>query len=101
MYSTIEDLAIWAASTSGGALISEDLAAARLETTDIGDGLNYGLGIMVLGEGTWLGHEGDAIGWETLALYNPETGATFVAAANTCGAVSLDLLGLLGTVYPF
>lgn len=98
MYSVVEDLGVWAASMSGNALLGDDLAAERLTTSDIGDGLLYGLGIMQLGP--WIGHEGDAIGWETLAVHDPGTGATFVAASNTCGDVSLILLSALLAVYP-
>ena len=98
MYSVIDDLGVWAASVSGNVFLSEDLAADRLETNDIGAGVPYGMGIMAVGP--WIGHEGDAIGWESLAVHDPTTGATFAAAANSCGDVSLALFGLLGTIYP-
>ena len=53
---------------------------------------------MAVAGGTWFGHEGDAIGWETLALHNPDTGATFVAATDTCGD-GLDLFTLFANAY--
>ena len=40
------------------------------------------------------------IGWETLAVHDPGTGATFVAASNPCDNVSLILLSTLLAVYP-
>ena len=56
MHSTIADLGIWAASMSGNALLSDELAAARLEThlLEVGSPFQYGLGIIEL-FGEW-GH---------------------------------------------
>lgn len=65
---------------------------------DIGIGFPYGMGIMAFGP--WIGHEGDAIGWESLAVHDPTTGATFAAATNTCGDASTLLLSLLAAIYP-
>lgn len=98
MHSVIDDLGVWAASMSGNVFLSDGLAADRLETNDIGIGFPYGMGIMAVGP--WIGHEGDAIGWESLAVHDPTTGATFATAATSCGEVSLALFGLLGTIYP-
>ena len=83
MHSTLTDLGTWAASMSGNALLSDELAAERLELHDADLGLGtYGLGIMqVAGQ---LGHEGEAIGWEGWAGHDPETGETFVVFTNTC-----------------
>ncbi len=84
MHSDLDDLAIWAASMSGSALLSDELAAERLEQHDAGLGgpLTYGLGIMQAG--TQFGHEGEAIGWEGWAGHDPETGETAVVFTNTC-----------------
>ena len=83
MHSDLDDLGIWAASMSGSALLSDGLAAERLEQHDAGLGLfTYGLGIMQAG--TQFGHEGEAIGWEGWAGHDPESGETTVVFTNTC-----------------
>lgn len=83
MHSDLDDLGIWAAAMSGSALLSDELAAERLELHDAGLGLfTYGLGIMQAG--TQLGHEGEAIGWEGWAGHDPDTGETVVVFTNTC-----------------
>ena len=83
MHSDLDDLGIWAASMSGSALLSEELAAERLEMHDAGLVVwPYGLGIMQAG--TQFGHEGEAIGWEGWVGHDPETGETFVVFTNTC-----------------
>ncbi len=87
MHSTLADLGTWAASMSGSSLLSEELAAQRIEMHDAGLGVfTYGLGIMqfVEGFGGQYGHEGEAIGWEGWAGHNPETGQTTVVFTNTC-----------------
>ena len=83
MSSTLADLGTWAASMSGNSLLSDELAAERLEMHDAGLIIfTYGLGIMQAG--TQLGHEGEAIGWEGWAGHDPDTGATSVVFTNTC-----------------
>jgi D-alanyl-D-alanine carboxypeptidase len=83
MHSTLGDLGTWAASMSGSALLSEELAAERLELHDAGlQVFDYGLGIMRAG--TQLGHEGEAIGWEGWAGHDPATDETFVVFTTTC-----------------
>ena len=80
MYSTMEDLGTWAGTGLGTALLPADLAAQRLTFTATPEG-RYGLGIMDFGGG-WIGHTGQVIGWESIVLYNPATGAAFVAIVN-------------------
>ena len=84
MHSDLGDLGIWAASMSGTALLSDELAAQRLEMHDaaLGGPLTYGLGIMAVG--TQFGHEGEAIGWEGWAGHDLDTGETAVVFTNTC-----------------
>jgi D-alanyl-D-alanine carboxypeptidase len=83
MHSTVADLGTWAASMSGSSLLSDELAAERLEMHDAGLLVfTYGLGIMQAGN--QLGHEGEAIGWEGWAGHNPDTGETSVVFTNTC-----------------
>lgn len=98
MTSTLTDVGRWAATTSGTDLLPEN-AEQRLDTHDIGLGdIEYGLGIERYG--SWYGHDGEALGWQTIALHNPSTGVTFVAAVNACSGMRDDLLGLLRTLYP-
>ena len=61
-------------------------------------GLEYGLGIISFGD--WLGHAGEAIGWESLGLHDPTSGVTFVAAANACNGTTEAFITLLDTLYP-
>ena len=93
-YSTIEDLFLWASTGSGNTLLSTELGTQRLELAPIeGDELQYGLGILQQGVDGWYGHSGQAIGWEALAFYDPETGATFTVMINsTAGAQAFVVL---------
>lgn len=99
MTSTLTDVGRWAATTSGTDLLPEDAGRQRLDTHDIGLGdTEYGLGIQRYG--SWYGHDGEALGWQSIAVHNPSTGVTFVAAVNACSGMRDDLLGLLRTLYP-
>ena len=93
-YSTIDDLFLWASTGSGNTLLSTELGTQRLELAPIeGDELQYGLGILQQGVDGWYGHSGQAIGWEALAFYDPETGATFTVMINsTAGAQAFVVL---------
>ena len=83
MHSTLADLGTWAASMSGSSLLSDDVAAERLEMHDAAlIFFTYGLGIMQVG--SQYGHEGEAIGWEGWAGHDPDTGETSVVFTNTC-----------------
>jgi D-alanyl-D-alanine carboxypeptidase len=83
MHSTLADMGTWAASMSGNSLLSDELAAERIELHDGGlQVFDYGLGIMRAG--TQLGHEGEAIGWEGWAGHDPESDETFVVFTTTC-----------------
>jgi D-alanyl-D-alanine carboxypeptidase len=83
MSSTLGDMAVWAASGTGDALLSQDLVTARNTMTRLTDLPAYGLGLT--GFKSWVGHAGEALGWETLVLKNTETGVVVVVAANSCG----------------
>jgi D-alanyl-D-alanine carboxypeptidase len=96
MHSTLADLGTWAASMSGGSLLSDELAAARLEMHDANLGVfPYGLGIMQFA--SQYGHEGEAIGWEGWASHDPDSGVTAVLFTNTCSdsAVIFPVLAVL------
>ena len=106
MYSTIEDLGAWAATGFGNELLPPELAAQRLESAPLAEGIDYGLGIIDFGSG-WYGHTGSILGWDSLAANNPETGATFVAFVNAYGAEPVlsgpalaafpDIVGVFGS----
>jgi D-alanyl-D-alanine carboxypeptidase len=92
--STLEDLAAWAATDFGNALLSEPSQAARLDSMpadNIIPGSEYGLGLQVLGD--WHGHGGEILGWESQLWANPTTGQVAVVNANACcGLVGFNLL---------
>jgi D-alanyl-D-alanine carboxypeptidase len=90
MYSTIDDLFRWTATALGNELLSDSLATRRLEldTRIPEQGLRYGLGIFGLeGFGDWVGHTGQAIGWEAMSMYHPGTGATYAVMINSTGGL--------------
>jgi D-alanyl-D-alanine carboxypeptidase len=98
MHSTIDDLGVWAASTSGSSLLSDELAAQRLDWHDIGAGVfDYGLGISLFNNE--IGHEGEAIGWEGWAGHDPDTGLTAVIFTSTCSDI-VEVLEGTGAVDP-
>lgn len=83
MQATITDLGRWGAAGLGNALLPDDLAAQRLKTQALPEGLAYGLGIMDYGDG-FVGHSGEALGWQAQVVNNPETGVTIAMATNAC-----------------
>lgn len=85
MYSTVADLGAWAATGLGTTLLPSALGEQRLQTQPIPEG-DYGLGIFDYGNG-WIGHTGQLIGWESMAAYNTDTGAVFVAIDNETGSL--------------
>ena len=100
-YSTADDLLLWASTGLGNTLLSSELGTQRLQMdTFIAEAsLLYGLGIMQQVEG-WYGHTGQAIGWEALAMFNPETGASIAILINGTSGLSnfypfwLEVFGL-------
>lgn len=83
--STLEDLAHWAASDFGDALLSPRLRAARLRrvpSDHLLRGSAYGLGLQI--EKGWHFHIGELFGWETLAMASPRTGRVVVVVRNAC-----------------
>jgi D-alanyl-D-alanine carboxypeptidase len=79
-YSTIGDLATWGSTCLGDRFLPANVVAERLKTTKIDAG-NYGLGI--IRQGDWLGHSGQAIGYEANVACNPKTGAVVAYAVNS------------------
>jgi D-alanyl-D-alanine carboxypeptidase len=97
MTSNISDLHAWAATTSGNDLLDADTVTRRLTFGPV-DGIEYGLGLMRIG--TWVGHEGEAIGWETLAMHDPDSGVTMAVAANGCGGLIGPFADFFDALYP-
>ena len=89
-YSTIADLFQWASTGSGNTLLSSELGDQRLPTEDgfIPDaGAFYGLGLLMQAP-PWIGHSGQAIGWESYEVYDPNTGGTFAVLVNSTGGLA-------------
>jgi D-alanyl-D-alanine carboxypeptidase len=99
MNSTIGDLLGWAKSGSGSSLLSDAMAEQRVSNLQtLPEGIDYGLGIIdLIG---WLGHPGEAIGWEAMAIQNPDTGAAIAVAGNGCGGLFAGFLEFIGALYP-
>jgi D-alanyl-D-alanine carboxypeptidase len=87
MYSTVADLGSWGASGLGTATLPQDLGVQRLQSRPIKPGIDYGLGIIDWGNG-WIGHTGQAIGWEAVVAYNTRTGAVFVGMVNETASLA-------------
>ncbi len=92
MYSTLGDLFAWAASGCGTSLLPPDVAARRMDLrTKLGGGaLGYGLGIASdpYLEG-YVGHSGQVVGYEALALHDPDSGGTVAVLVNSVGALGV------------
>lgn len=95
-YSTVGDLFNWAASGVGTSLLSTDMAKQRTElSTDIPGLGKYGLGIMAQPFGPdWVGHSGQALGYEAMAMHNPKTGATVAILVNSTDGLNAVLTAL-------
>jgi D-alanyl-D-alanine carboxypeptidase len=99
MYSTVADLGRWAATGLGLAELSPALAAKRQAFRPINGGfIRYGLGMESFG-GDWVGHDGQAIGWESRVAYNTKTGAVGVVLVNETGSLQI-LLPVLRAYFP-
>ena len=84
MISTIEDMRIWARALATGALLTPETQRQRLDTTvpmNPQRSAFYGLGIF--SAGGWIGHSGSMFGYQTVALYLPQTQTTLVFFINT------------------
>jgi D-alanyl-D-alanine carboxypeptidase len=102
MTSTLADLGLWADSNSGNVSLSPELQSARLTAeSELEPGVPeiYGLGIFQLGD-NWYGHAGEAIGWQSLVLHDPETDVSVVFASNQCNGQDLVYWSILNELYP-
>ncbi len=99
MYTTLEHLGAWAASGFGTNQLSAELGEQRItDVSVLAEGFTYGLGIIDYGDG-WIGHSGQIVGWEALALYHPETGAVLVGGVNeTASDIAISIA--FGELYP-
>lgn len=84
-YSTIGDMAKWAASGSGSTLLSKELAEQRQSTISVIDAsaTEGAEGLGLFNRDGWIGHSGQLIGWEAEEKYNTANGAMWVALVNS------------------
>ncbi|MGW6705365.1 serine hydrolase domain-containing protein [Streptomyces sp. NPDC054956] len=81
MISDLTDLRQWAKVLATGELLTPATQAQRLKVVDALPGTGYGLGIFNV-QG-WIGHNGSIPGYQTLAVYDPQSKATLVVLLNT------------------
>lgn len=55
------------------------------------------LEVEIPGQATYIGHEGDAFGYQAFVLLDPGTGTSVVVANNTCGLPIL-MSGIIGAL---
>lgn len=100
MQATITDLGRWGASGLGNTLLADATAAERMKTAQVQDGLTYGLGISDYGDG-FVGHSGEALGWQTQVAHNPDTGLTVAMGTNACAGADLYLFDAIRSLVSF
>lgn len=86
MISTLGDLRIWARAVATGTLLTAETQKQRFDTVSMAPGGvpspdNYGLGLFVASG--WIGHSGSLPGYQSLALYLPQSRTTLVLLLNT------------------
>ncbi|MFD9301839.1 serine hydrolase domain-containing protein [Streptomyces sp. NPDC060048] len=81
MISDLTDLRRWAKVLATGQLLTPATQAQRLKVVPALPGTGYGLGIFNV-QG-WIGHNGSIPGYQTLAIYDPQSKATLVVLLNT------------------
>jgi D-alanyl-D-alanine carboxypeptidase len=96
MISTVPDLRTWVEALARGTLLTPATHAEQLEFGPIpnpgGPPIGYGLGIFQIGD--FVGHNGAILGYSTVALHDPKTGATVVIAGNKATNFSGETLNL-------
>lgn len=80
MVSTLGDLKLWAKDVVQGALLDRKLQRERETFIPTGEGYNYGLGLIQLGE--FCGHNGLIYGYDSTMLYSSKLHATMVILGN-------------------
>jgi D-alanyl-D-alanine carboxypeptidase len=84
MISTLDDMRIWARALATGALLTPQTQRQRLDGAipmNAQGTAFYGLGIF--NAAGWIGHSGSIFGYQTVALYLPETQTTLAFFINT------------------
>jgi len=84
MISTLDDMRIWARALASGTLLAPETQRQRLDTAvpmNTQQTAFYGLGIF--NDAGWIGHSGIIFGYQTVALYLPQTQTTLVFFINT------------------
>lgn len=83
MVSTLRDLHIWAPRlATGRGLLGPKMQRERARSVaGPGNPITYGLGLFNVHQ--WIGHNGSLPGYQTLALYRPQTKTTIVALINS------------------
>jgi D-alanyl-D-alanine carboxypeptidase len=89
MFSTLEDLRIWAHDLATGKLLKPATQREReqfLPAPDKGEGVVYGFGMT--DNNGWRGHDGNVLGYVTYPFYLPTQEMTLVVLLNS----SVDIL---------
>lgn len=94
--STVEDLARWAQALYAGEVLSKNLLDEMLNSTTVGEGKNYGLGVEILQTkfGTAYGHDGEFPGYLSEMRYFPNY--KFAIAVQVNSDESPDAAGFIG-----
>jgi D-alanyl-D-alanine carboxypeptidase len=105
MISTVDDLKLWGDELAEGTLLSSALQRERLMTQRWEDAqlpVGYGLGILKVG--TFLGHNGAILGYNSVVLHDPKADATLVAvgnsSTNSSGQATEIVLQMIEKLYP-
>ena len=97
MWTSLNDMLIWTKSGTGSSLLSDEMAAMRLEWSDIGGFRHYGMGTHTIWMmpaaddptgnifSSYWGHSGEAFGYESMAGHDAESGGSFFVATTSCG----------------
>jgi D-alanyl-D-alanine carboxypeptidase len=83
MVSTLHDMRIWAqrVATGRGLLTPAMQRVRAASVAKVQEPITYGLGLFNVHQ--WIGHNGSLPGYQTIALYRPQTKTTIVALINT------------------
>jgi D-alanyl-D-alanine carboxypeptidase len=83
MVSTLRDMRIWAPrlATGRGLLSPATQRIRAASVAEVQEPITYGLGLFNVHE--WIGHNGSLPGYQTIALYRPQTRTTIVALINS------------------
>jgi D-alanyl-D-alanine carboxypeptidase len=97
--STVPDMMRYAPALATGSGLDAAIAGRRQAWTPLtstGVRLQYGLGIMQVGD--WVGHDGSIFGYSTMVFYLPRDRATVVVMVNAGDGVSVAAQALWGDI---